>query len=149
MDLDPQTEQQLADMSDEDWSALTARVRPPTSSEQLKTMAAKRITDPDQLNAFMSIANPKALITENGDIDEAKLGEHLGRLFGPGEEQPPRQWGQHSAQPAADRAGEAGKRALKARHGVGADSTQPAAGGQVPRGRGARAELQKRYGGRK
>ncbi len=34
--LDPVTEQQLADLSDEDWAALTARVRPPSSAAHKK-----------------------------------------------------------------------------------------------------------------
>ena len=149
MDLDPKTEQTLADMSDEDWSALAARVRPPTSSEQLKTVAAKVISDPDQLNAFMSVANAKAFAGENGDIDEDKVMGHLTALFAAGQQQPgPRQWGQGSAPggPGA-RAGEGGRRALAARHGVGADANhQPAAGAGIRPGAAGRQAAARRHG---
>lgn len=40
-DLDPAVEQQLADLSDSDWSALQARVRPPSSAAQLRDIAGK------------------------------------------------------------------------------------------------------------
>ena len=43
-ELDPTVEQQLADMSDEDWHALTVRVRPPKTrpGEGGRQAAARR-----------------------------------------------------------------------------------------------------------
>lgn len=52
VELDPQLEQQLSELSDDDWRALSARVRPPTSTEQFKNVAAKVIADEGQLNAL-------------------------------------------------------------------------------------------------
>jgi hypothetical protein len=80
--LHPAVEEQLAGLSDEDWRSLSARVRPPTSSEQLKSIAAKHIPE-DQLKTFMAIANVKAFADENGNIDEAKV-QHASTLFGAG-----------------------------------------------------------------
>ena len=57
-ELDPAFEQQLADLSDDDWRSLTARVRPPTSSEQLREMEGK-VLNADQLETFMSAVNPR------------------------------------------------------------------------------------------
>ena len=80
-DLDPVFEQKLADLSDVDWAALTARVRPPSSAAQLKEIAGKVITG-DQLEAFVSVANLKSLAGENGDIDEDKVMGTLTGMFG-------------------------------------------------------------------
>src|ERR1700681_2700055 len=81
--LDPVTEQRLADMSDADWAALSARVRPPSSSAQLKEIAGKVLSG-DQLNSFVSVADPKAFAGDNGDIDESRVMGHLTALFGAG-----------------------------------------------------------------
>ena len=148
-ELDPAVEQQLADLSDQDWSALTARVRPPTSREQFKSVAARVLKDEGQLNSFLSIANPKAFVSENGDVDEAKLTSHLTTLFGAGEPPQQRNWGQTTGQPAGHTRGDNAREALRARHNVGGD-TQPGAATQAPRARSAKAELNRRYGkGRK
>ena len=80
-DFDPVLEQKLADLSDEDWSALTARVRPPTSAAQLRDVAGKLIGG-DALEAFIAVANLKALSAANGDIDETKVVRALSTMFG-------------------------------------------------------------------
>jgi hypothetical protein len=154
MDLDPQTEQTLADMSDADWRALSARVRPPTSSQQLREMAGK-VLEPDQLETFMAVANPKAFANEIGDVDEATLTGHLTRLFGASDPQqpqpqPPQQsWGQSTGQPTGKERGDHGRAALEKRHGVGRDSNQPSAGAGIAPGANGRAAAAKRHGGRK
>lgn len=154
-ELDPAVEQQLADLSDDDWRSLSARVRPPTSSEQLKRIAAKHIPE-DQLPTFMAIANVKAFADEHGNIDEAKVQHHAARLFGAVE--PPQQgtqsnYGQSTGQTPGRQPGDQARSALRARHGVKSNNDQPgagagiqpAAGSQIPRGRNARAELARRY----
>lgn len=138
MDLDPQTEQALADMSTEDWAALTARVRPPTSSEQLQSIAAKHIA-PDQLNTFMAIADPKKFASANGDIDEDKVMGHLTAFFGP---QQASNWEQHSGSMPGVRAGETARAALEKRHGVKPKVQPPT---ERP-GDIARAAIEQRYG---
>lgn len=149
-ELDPEIEQTLADMSDQDWRALSARVRPPTSREQFKSVAAKLLQNEDQLNSFLSVANPKACVSENGDVDEAKLTGHLTTLFGASEpQQPPpatpRQWGQTSvAGGPSKRAGDDGRAALAKRRGVANDAPQFDQG--IKPGDDARAALERRYG---
>jgi hypothetical protein len=142
--LDPAVEQQLADLSDQDWRSLSARVRPPTSSEQLKTIAAKHISD-DQLNTLMAIANVKAFADEHGNIDEQKVTNHVNKLFGTQQPQPPRNWGQGSgAGGPAKQPGEDAKSALARRHGVKTDAEQLDAG--IRPGADGRAALDRRHG---
>jgi hypothetical protein len=141
MELDPQTEQTLADMSDEDWSALTARVRPPTSRNQLRDIASKHVPG-DQLESFLAIASPKAFANEIGDIDESKVQHHANRLFGPNEPQQQHQWGQHSSGGAPGKQrGDDVRAALEKRHGVRNPSPIPV----VKPGDMARAAIEKRH----
>ncbi len=61
-------------------------------------MASKHVSG-DQLETLMAITDPKRFAGENGNIDEAKLTEHLTRLFGAGDTQQQgtaTNWGQHS-----------------------------------------------------
>lgn len=146
-ELDPAAEHALAEMTAEDFAALTARVRAPTSSEQLKTAAAKHVPE-GQLDNFMAIANVKAFADEHGNIDEAKVSEHCGRFFGTGTQQPPaaRQWGQHTGpgQPP-EKPGAGGRAALEKRHGVSiGDAAQSGSGP----GAAGRAEAARRHGGK-
>ena len=149
-ELDPAVEKQLADLDDADWRALTARVRPPTSSQQLRDIAGK-VLDGTALDSFVAVADPRKFANDIGDVDEDKVMGHLTALFATGQQpQPGPQWGQSSGNPPGDRPGDGARAALKRRHNVGADADTPTgAGSQITRGRGARAELQKRYGGRK
>jgi hypothetical protein len=145
-ELDPAFEQQLADLSDDDWRSLSARVRPPTSSEQLKAIAAKHISE-DQLPTFMAIANVKAFADENGNIDEAKVQHHASTLFGAGEPAQPRNWGQGSAPGGPNKQpGDDARTTLRKRHGVKSSTDQPAAGAQISPGQDARAALERRHG---
>lgn len=147
VELDPAVEQQLSDMSDQDWRALSARVRPPTSTQQLRDIAGK-VLGGDALDSFVAVADPRKFAGENGDVDEEKVMGHMTAIFGAGQQsqQPGRQWGQHSGNPVGARPGDAARAALKKRHNVGGDADQPAAGGRVSRGEGGRAALQRRHG---
>jgi hypothetical protein len=147
--LDPAFEQQLAELSDDDWRSLTARVRPPTSSGQLREMAGK-VLNADQLETFMSAVNPRAFVGENGDVDEARLAGHLTTLFGiekpPQETSQPHQWGQHSvAGGPSKRVGDDARAALEKRHSVKNDSG-PQFDRGIRAGDNARAALERRYG---
>jgi len=152
-ELDPAFEQQLAELSDADWRSLSARVRPPTSSQQLREMAGK-VLDADQLETFMAVANPKAFSGENGDVDEATLTGHLTRLFGASDPQqpqpqPPQQsWGQSTGQPTGKQRGDDARAALQKRHGI-KPSGQPDAGAGIAPGENGRAALERRHGGNK
>ncbi len=128
-ELNPQTEQTLADMSDEDWSALSARVRPATSAQQLKDIAATVIRDKDQLNAFMAIADPKRLAKPNGDIDPEMVSRHATVFFG-------------ASNPPGPAPGDIARAELEKRHGVKTSAPAPI---ERP-GDIARAQLEKRHG---
>jgi hypothetical protein len=43
--LNPETEQQLAEMNDDDWRALTARIRPPDAGANGRAEAQRRINN--------------------------------------------------------------------------------------------------------
>jgi hypothetical protein len=141
-DLDPSLEQRLADLSDVDWAALTARVRPPSSAAQLRDIAGKVITG-DQLDAFVSVANLKALATENGDIDEDKVNRALTGMFGiTPETSPPHQdFGQHRPPPPMPGPGDRGR--AEAAKRFGGQSGAPSG-----RGAGGHAEAERRFGKR-
>jgi hypothetical protein len=144
--LEPAVEQQLADLSDDDWRALSARVRPPTSTQQLRDVASQVLSG-DQLDSFMAYADPKRLAGENGDIDEQRVMGHLTALFGTGQRSGAPQYGQHSGQPPAGRPGDEARAALERRHGVKRDTSAPdSSNGSVGRGEAGRAALRRRHG---
>jgi len=146
-ELDPAFEQQLAELSDADWRSLSARVRPPTSSEQLKSIAARHIPE-DQLKTFMAIANVKAFADENGNIDEAKVQTHANRLFGaiePQQQGKQANYGQGNGQPPGRQPGDDARSALAKRHGVKPNG-EPSAGAGIQPGEKGRAALQRRHG---
>jgi hypothetical protein len=148
-ELDPAVEQQLAELDDADWHALTARVRPPTSSQQLRDIAG-RVLEGNALDSFVAVADPRKFANEIGDVDEAKVMGHLTALFATSQQQPqPPQRGQHSGYPSGDQPRESGRDALKRRWGVGADQDKPAPGGQIPRGQRGRDALARRHGAAK
>ncbi|WP_156673183.1 hypothetical protein [Mycobacterium sp. E3251] len=147
--LDPAVEQQLADLSDDDWRSLSARVRPPTSSEQLKTVASQMLSE-SQLQSFMAIADPRKFAGANGDVDEGKVKSYLDAFFGAG--QPPNgqapDYGQGSALGGpVSLPGNEARAALKKRHGVGAEGPHnPGRHSPVDFGAGGHAALHKRHG---
>lgn len=141
VDLPADVEQQLRDLPDTEWSALQARVRPPDTAERFREIAASVIPS-DQLDSFMTVANPAAFATD-GQIDEARVRDHLGRLFG---SQEPRQWGQSTGHPSGDqRPGDTARRALERRHGAKRADDRPGPGDKITRGADARAALAKRH----
>lgn len=94
-------------------------MRPPNSVQQFKSVAAKIITDPDELEAFLSVANTRAFATENGDIDEDRLTGHLNRIFGTQQPATPApQYGQYSPPPPAPTPGAHGRAEAARRHGL-------------------------------
>jgi hypothetical protein len=145
-DLDPAVEQQLADMSDHDWRALSARVRPPTSTQQLREIAGK-VLDGAALDSFVAVADPKKFAAENGDIDEEKVMGHMTAIFAAGQPQQRRDWGQGSpAGGPPKQPGDDARSELRKRFGVGSTDAEPSKQG-IRHGADARAELAKRYGG--
>jgi hypothetical protein len=139
-DLEPAVEQKLAELSDDDWAALTARVRPPSSAAQLKQIAGKVITG-DQLEAFVSVANLKALAAENGDIDENKVVKALTTMFGIADDSGPthQDFGQHRTPPPTPGPGDRGRAEAAKRFGPTSEHVQGT------RGSGGRAEAERRF----
>jgi hypothetical protein len=114
------------------------------AAEQLKTVAAQVIADPDQLAAFLAVADANRVADAEGNIDVEKVGTHLRTLFGVQQpEQRPRQWGQSSvAGGPARQPGDNARAEIAKRYGV--EHPRPA---PIERhGDNARAELKKRYG---
>jgi len=106
--LDPQVEQQLADLSDAEWSSLSARVRAPDATEMLRIAAAQHLTGV-QLDAFVATADVSKFSGDNGEIDAEKVGRHLTALGitpAPGGQA----WGRND--------GATGREAAAQRHGV-------------------------------
>ena len=161
-ELPPDFEQHLADLSDIDWSALTARVRPPSSATQLREIAGK-VIDGDKLEAFVQVANVKAFATDNGDIDEGKVRTVLAGMFGtiPAAGPPHADFGQHQPPPPQPGPGERGaaeaQRRFKTAPDVGTHpeiakrfpkgpSIPPATHRHTSNGHGGAAEAVKRFG---
>jgi hypothetical protein len=146
VELPADIEQTLRDLPDAEWTALQARIRPPDTAEQVRTAAAKHVPA-DQLDSIMSIVDASKFVTD-GTVDEAKVTQHFGRLFGVQQQSPP-QRGQHSGQPSGDRPRETVQEALRRRHGVGAAPGEPGAGSQIPSGEKGREALARRHGVKK
>lgn len=103
-------------------SAADAEWMPKLQAAQLKSIAAPILNDAERLNAFLAMANPAHFVGDNGEIDEEKVAGQLTALFGATQgtgsqqQQPPRNWGQHSggtgtpATPGAAGIAEAAKR---------------------------------------
>ena len=132
-------------MSDGEFAALTAKVRAPDVAESFRDIA-KGVVPDDQLDSLMAVANPAAFATD-GRIDEAKVRQHLGRLFGAGQQ--PRQWGQSTGEPAGQLRGANARAALERRHGVKRDDTAPDSSSPgSSRGAAGRAAAERRHGQR-
>jgi hypothetical protein len=100
------------------------------------------------LDAFVSAANPKAFAAENGDVSEERVMGHLTALYATNAATP--NYGQGSGKPPGVKAGDNARAALAKRHPPKATPKPdggpgPGAGG-IPPGRGARQELERRYG---
>lgn len=118
------------------------------ATRRLVTVASELLAG-EQLASFLAVADATKLAGPNGEIDADAISGHLRTLYGISEQpqQAPR-WGQQSGSGGpAKQPGDNARAALRKRHNVGADDkTTPAPGAQIPRGQGARAELEKRYG---
>ena len=159
-EISSEYEATLAGMSDSDFSALVARVRPPGFTDQLRTAASKFVSG-ERLDAFISVANLKAFAAENGDIDEDRVAAYLTRLFG----QPTTgnsssrngyRWGQHASALPGSPPGAAGRDEARRRNAArgyvaGAEETPAAASGVAAGsgfGSGGKAEAQRRRAAR-
>jgi hypothetical protein len=95
-DLSPEVERQLANMSDTEFAALTARLRCPDSIEQLRAIAAKTL-QPEQVESWMFGRDPSAFTNANGEIDEAAAVANMIAVHGASvqqQQQPqPQVWG--------------------------------------------------------
>jgi hypothetical protein len=149
VELPAEVEQALRDLPENEWSALQSRLRPPDPAEQVRAAVAQHVPK-SQLDAIMGRVKTSAFLDENGQVNEAKVGEHFGNLFGSRQPPAPRQWGQHSGPGGPPtQPGDGAKAALAKRHGVKNDTNHPTAGTQSARGAGGRAALQRRHGGKR
>ncbi|BCO47756.1 hypothetical protein [Mycobacterium intracellulare] len=139
--LDPQVEQQLADLSDAEWSALSARVRAPDATEMLRTAAAQHLTGA-QLDAFVQCADVSKFAGENGEIDAKKVSQHLTALYGA----PQASAGQSSEW--GRRGGASGREAAAERHGIKAEPKPDAVMPDNGPGAAGRAAAHQRHGQR-
>jgi hypothetical protein len=147
-DLPPDIEQQLAGLSDGEWSALTARVRAPDSTEALRTAAAQILPE-DAANAFAAAADVSKFTDGTGGIDQAKVSNYLKTAFGASQATGGQRaaWGQSSGGQAPGlRPGDHGRAAAAKRFGHELDAETGAATAGVRRGGTGRAEAQRRFG---
>lgn len=120
--LDPAVEQQLANLSDTEWSALSARVRAPDGVEGLRAAASQYLSG-GALDSFVRCSDVAAFADESGQIDAGKVANYMRAAFG----SPPatdtgqgNEWGQSR--------GENGRDAAETRHGAAkpeADTATP------------------------
>lgn len=108
-------------------TAAAAEMLPRVQAAELKATAALVIKDPDQLNAFLAIADPAKFVGEDGAIDEEKVMGHLTAIYGgsgsgqqAGNGQQHRSWGQNSGGNGVPgvKPGDAGRAAAERRHGT-------------------------------
>jgi hypothetical protein len=128
-------------MSPEDFAAFTARVRTPSSAEQLKAVAGKIISG-TQLDAWVENVDPSKFVNNDGQIDENRVATMLTALFGAGERP---NYGQRSGSAPGDPPGESGRREARKRFGSETES-RPTSESRVARGAAGRAEAQRRFG---
>jgi hypothetical protein len=146
VEISPDIEQHLANMSDAEFSALSAKVRAPDSREALRTAASSVISD-DRLESFVKFADVSKFTDSSGAIDQAKVSSHLGALFGTPQAGPGQAaWGQHSGGNAPGlNPGDRGRLAAAKRFGTPVGDETAAAEGRVAVGKGGRAEAAKRF----
>jgi hypothetical protein len=115
------------------------------AADKLRTIAGQ-VLNGSALDSFVEGALMSAFTNEAGEVEEEKVMGHLTAIHAAAlPQQPPRQWGQSSGQPAGGRAGDVARAALKKRHGVGSDD-QPTAASRARGGENARAALARRHG---
>jgi hypothetical protein len=135
-EISPEIQAQLAGLSENDWAALTAKVRAPDTSEQLRAEVAKQLGgDTDRAAAFAAVARLDQF-TVDGKIDTAKVVAAVTGVFGSQQQQSPARYGQGSGNVGGPRPGDGGRAELAKRFGVQHDQSpigQPAAKGQAGR----------------
>lgn len=134
--LDPAVEQQLADLSDPEWSALSARVRAPDGIEGLRAAAAQRLSGA-ALDSFVACADVAAFADGNGGIDADKVANALTALYGAPAAPAGQSWGR------GDGAG--GRDAAAERHGLKVEREPDAVMPDNGPGAAGRAAAQQRH----
>lgn len=140
--IPPDVEAQLAKMTDAEWSALTAKVRAPDSTEALRTAAAELLSG-SALDSFVSYADVSKFVDDSGAVDQQKVRGHLTAALGlPATNA---DHGRGSGTVPGRRAGDAGKEAAAKRFGTPKPET-PGSDTTFGSGAGGRAEAQRRFG---
>lgn len=139
-EIPPDLRAQLAALTDAEWTALSAQVRAPDIEEQLRTSLSKHISG-DRLEAILKVANPAAFVDENGALDEAKVVQSLGGLFGTSYQAGPthQDFGQYT--PAPPHPGPGDRGAAEAAKRFGTNSAPPPAARN-----GGALEAERRFG---
>lgn len=106
VDLPPDIEQKLADMTDGEWAALQARVRAPDTTEQFREIVKSVV--PQHADELMKWADVSKFVGEDGAVDDTRLRSALGVLFGNGQPQS-FEWGQHGSSPPGPAPGDNGR----------------------------------------
>lgn len=128
--------------------------RPPVTAEQLKSVAARVLSD-SQAAAWVDSVDPSKLTNNEGAVDEVKVMGHLTALFGVQPQQPKRRdWGQSTGAPQGKFPGAAGRAEAEKRFRLNKRATavvNPGAAAAPPgaeTGPGARglAEARRRFG---
>lgn len=140
-DITPEVEAQLAQLTDAQWSALSARVRAPDSTEALRAAAAQRLAGA-QLDSFVQCADVSKFAGANGEIDAQKVERHLTALYGATQASADQrsEWGR--------RDGASGREAAAERHGVKSKPQPDAVMPDNSRGAAGRAAAAIRHGQR-
>jgi hypothetical protein len=138
IELPPEIEQQLADLTDAEFSALTARLRAPDNAEQLRELA-KTIVPAHAIDAYMSVVDVSKFVGADGTLDEARLRSTLGVLFGTGQQQS-YDWGQHGGQPPGWQFGDGGRAEAQRRAAERNGQAGTPAGAEALRGLSSQVE---------
>lgn len=143
-EIPPDIRAQLAQLSDAEWSALTAQVRAPDGTEALRTVAAQLLSGP-ALDAFTTGADVSKFTGADGNIDTHKV---LANIRACGMASPAQQanQGQHSGGMAPQlRPGDHARLALAKRYGTPVDTETAAAAGTTARGAHGKAAAARRF----
>jgi hypothetical protein len=136
-DLPAEVEQQIANLSEAEWQAFTARVRAPDGAAKFRE-AASKVIDGDRLEAVCRVANLSAFVNDKGEIDEAQVESSLRNVFGIPAPAAHQNFGQFSEPPTMPGPGDSGRAEARKRFGGGT----PAA---PSRGNGGYHEAQRRF----
>lgn len=82
IEIAPEFEQQLADMSPLEFAVLTARVRAPDLDEQFIEIA-KSVVPEHVIERLIRFVNVSAFVDATGHLDEQRIRKNLQILFGP------------------------------------------------------------------